>query len=295
MKKLLLFLFIIQFNVLLSQNINVNDNYINEYLRTSQLLGNFDDEISFTIRPIVNDNSSILKNDELFKKINYSSKIFDFFNEKGSFHLMPINYSIEFNSRHPLNRNNGSMIPNRGYQHVIGAGFFTKVGPLQIQIYPEHIFAENKDFEGFGEGDTGHYPIIWAERYNTWNHIDIPERFGEKSHNNLLIGQSSITLNFKGLRFGVSNENVWWGPAMRNSIMLSNNSRGFKHITFNSTRPHDTKIGKFEWQIISGRLESSGYTPPKTDFEYAGTKLYIPKINQNGLQNDWRYIQGLIL
>ena len=32
--------------------------------------------------------------------------------------------------------------------------------------------------------------------------------------------------------------------------------------------------------IITGRLESSGYTPPRTDYEHAGTKLYVPKINQ---------------
>ena len=44
--------------------------------------------------------------------------------------------------------------------------------------------------------------------------------------------------------------------------------------------------------IITGRLENSGYTPPNTDYEYASTKLYVPKINQNGKQDDWRYFQG---
>ena len=28
--------------------------------------------------------------------------------------------------------------------------------------------------------------------------------------------------------------------------------------------------------------ENSGFTPPRTDFEHAGTKLYVPKINQMG-------------
>ena len=74
--------------------------------------------------------------------------------------------------------------------------------------------------------------------------------------------------------------------------MMSNHARGFKHITFNSIKPVKTKIGNFEWQLVSGRLESSGFTPPNIDFEYGGTKAYIPKINQMGVTNDWRYFQG---
>ena len=74
--------------------------------------------------------------------------------------------------------------------------------------------------------------------------------------------------------------------------MMSNHSRGFKHITFNTIKPLETKIGNFEWQVISGRLESSGYLPANSDFQYAGTNIYVPKINQNGNTNDWRYLQG---
>jgi hypothetical protein len=184
------------------------------------------------------------------------------------------------------------MIPNRGYQHIISAGIYAEIGPLSIQIKPENLFSQNKDFEGFGEGPNGHYPVIWAQRYNLWNKIDMPERFGDKKLNKTLIGQSSIKLNFKSLSLGISNENIWWGPSIRNSIMMSNHARGFKHITFNTTKPIKTIIGNFEWQLITGRLESSGYLPANSNFEYAGTKIYVPKINQLGELNDWRYIQG---
>ena len=82
------------------------------------------------------------------------------------------------------------MIPNRGYQHIISAGIYAEIGPLSIQLKPEHLFTENKDFEGFGEGPNGHYPIIWSKRYELWNKIDIPERFGEKRVNQKLIGHN---------------------------------------------------------------------------------------------------------
>ena len=86
------------------------------------------------------------------------------------------------------------MIPNRGYQHIISPGIIFKIGPLNIQLKPEHHYSQNKKFDGFWEG---HYPEIWAKRYRLWNKIDMPERFGEIRHNSTTIGQSSIRLNWK--------------------------------------------------------------------------------------------------
>tara|TARA_B100001113_G_scaffold67892_1_gene52403 strand:- start:1193 stop:2839 length:1647 start_codon:yes stop_codon:yes gene_type:complete len=265
---------------------------LTDYLRTSQLIGNFKSDVSFTLKPFDISKNGIEISKEIFDSEKYAPTLLSFLKGNGKIKILPIDYNIEINSHHPYNRNNGSMVPNRGYQHIVSSGIYAEIGPLSIQLKPEYLFSENKDFEGFGEGPNGHYSAIWAKRYSLWNKIDMPERFGEKSINEILIGQSSIKLNYKGLSIGVSNENIWWGPSIRNSIMMSNHARGFKHITFNTNKPLTTKIGNFEWQIISGRLESSGFTPPNTEIEHAGTKLYIPKINQRGRTDDWRYLQG---
>ena len=274
-----------------SQSINLNETHINDYLRVSKLLGNLKSDFSFNLYPIdIEKNDFVFKSNDLDLK-NYSPTLLKFF-KTGKLKLLPIDYNVEFNSHHPYNRNNGSMIPNRGYQHIISSGIYLEIGPLSVQLKPEYLFSENRDFEGFGEGPNGHYPIIWSKRYRLWNHIDMPERFGENKIDEVLIGQSNIKLNFKGLSLGISNENIWWGPSIRNSIMMSNNARGFKHITFNTIKPIKTIIGNFEWQIITGRLENSGFNPPNTEMEYAGTKLFVPKINQISETNDWRYLQG---
>ncbi|MDB4130967.1 capsule assembly Wzi family protein [Flavobacteriaceae bacterium] len=286
-----LFLFF-TFLVSSSQTINLNESYLTDYLRTSQLLGDFKSEVSFTLKPLDVGKNGIEIDKEIFDTEKYAPTLLSFLKGNGKIKILPIDYNIEFNSRHPYNRNNGSMIPNRGYQHILSAGIYAEIGPLSVQLKPEYLFSENKNFEGFGEGPNGHYSAIWAKRYNLWNKIDMPERFGEKQLNKTLIGQSSIRLNFKGISLGISNENIWWGPSIRNSIMLSNHAQGFKHITFNTTKPLKTKIGNFEWQFITGRLESSGYTPPNTDMEHAGTKLYSPKWNQNGEYDDWRFLQA---
>ncbi len=278
-----IFVFLLFTLITKSQNINVNNDFNYDLIRSSILSGDINTSYSLNLRPL-NSNTE-LKNlfQSDFKKI--------FRNEKNTLELkfLGLEYFIEFNSKHPYNRNNGSMIPNRGYQHIISPGIFFKIGPLSVQLHPEHHFSENKNFDGFWEG---HYDEIWAKRYRLWNHIDMPERFGNIRHNRTTIGQSSIRLNWKNMSVGLSNENIWWGPSIRNSIMMSNHAQGFKHITFNTIKPISTFIGDFEWQLITGRLENSGYTPPRTDYIAAGNQLYVPKINQNGRTDDWRYLQA---
>jgi len=270
--------------LIIGQNINLNNDFNNQLIRYSVLANQIDTELSLNVKPLnFNSFSEFLEKQHKTILSNPSNTI--------QIKTLGIDYFIEYNSHHPYNRNNGTMIPNRGYQHIISPGIFIKTGPLTIQFKPEHHFSENKEFDGFWEG---HYSEIWSKRYRLWNHIDMPERFGNTNHNKTTFGQSSIRLNWKGLSIGVSNENLWWGPSLRNSIMMSNHAEGFRHITFNTTKPIKTFIGNFEWQVITGRLESSGFTPPRTDIEHAGTKLYIPKINQNGRTDDWRYLQGYI-
>jgi hypothetical protein len=267
------------------QNIDVNNTYNYELIRNSILNGEVDSDFSLNIRPLKAESfDSLLTNQ--FKTI-YS-------NRKKSLIIktLGVDYFLDYNSSHPYNRNNGTMIPNRGYQHIISPGLYFKLGPLSIQLKPEHHFSENKDFNGFWEG---HNSYIWMKRYRLWNQLDIPEKFGHIRHNNTTFGQSSIKLNWKNFSLGISNENIWWGPSIRNSIMMSNHARGFRHITFNSNKPFKTAIGNFEWQLITGRLENSGYIPPQSGMVHAGRQLWVPKINQMGERDDWRYLQAYII
>ena len=294
MKSKLSLLILFTFLISNSQTINLNESHLTDYLRTSQLLGKFINDVSFTLKPFNIGNNGLDIDSEVFDISEYAPTLISSLKSKVKIKVLPFDYNIEYNSHHPYNRNNGSMIPNRGYQHVISAGIYAEIGPLSIQLKPEHLFSENKDFDGFGEGENGHYPYIWAKRFRLWNNIDTPERFGNTNHNKTLLGQSSIKLNFKSISIGVSNENIWWGPSIRNSIMMSNHARGFKHITFNTRKPIKTKIGNFEWQLVSGKLENSGFSPVNGEVD-ASSGLYVPKINQISEQNDWRYFQGYSL
>jgi len=199
---------------------------------------------------------------------------------------LPFTFQQQFNTHHPYSLNDGAMIPARGYQTMISGGLYAQYGPLSIQLRPEYVYAENKSFQGFYKEQSDQ---VWAEYYTLNNVIDTPEKFGENAYKKLFWGQSSLRLTFGPVSLGISNENLWWGPGVRNSLVMSNSAPGFHYITLNTVKPIRTWIGSFEGQLIGGRLEDSGFTPPDTNRTYNGVKLYKPK------RTDWRYINGLVI
>jgi len=274
-----------------AQSLPVGTPMLEDALRRAQLLGQIDSSISFTSRPLF---------PTISLKLNNSSDLYNLldnepqtksdgtfrFAKNGVLQLLPFTWQQQFNTHHPYSLNDGAMIPARGYQTIISGGIYAQYGPLSIQLRPEYVFAENKNFQGFYKEQPD---AVWAEYYYLHNHIDLPERFGENAYKKLFWGQSSLRLTFGPVSLGISNENLWWGPGVRNALIMSNSAPGFIHFTFNTVKPIRTWIGSFEGQVICGGLENSGFAPPDTNRTANGVKLYIPK------KNDWRYINGLVI
>src|SRR5206468_1504691 len=128
------------------------------------------------------------------------------------------------------------------------AGVYAKYGMLSVQLQPEFVTAANDFFDPLNKN---HFGVIFARYYDIYNNIDLPARFGTSSYTRAYWGQSSIRLNYKSLSFGLSTENLWWGPGIRSSLLMSNNAPGFKHLTLNTTKPIKTPIGSFEGQLIA--------------------------------------------
>lgn len=267
----------------MAQTMNVGS-VAEDYSRRLQLTGQVDTSVSFTIRPLIN----AFYFDSLEAKNDFVSGLSVVDNRKKKLKMvfLPISLQTQFNSHHPYGWNDGGFIPAKGGQLMASAGFYFEYGPLSIQFKPEFLTAENREFETFNKN---HYDVIVARYYDIYNNIDLPVRFGTGTYKKAYWGQSSIRLNYKSVSAGISSENLWWGPGMRNSLLLSNTSPGFLHLTFNTRRPVKTPIGSFEWQIIGGRLENSGFAPLTPDRSYFGVNLYDPKPDQ------WRYLSGMIL
>ena len=290
-KYILFFLFLLSIAgslKLQAQTIPVGMSGLDEYYRRLQLMGKLDSSISFSVRPLFKE--AILQ-DHLFDpdsslKRTSIGQVKSFANGKGNFQLLPVTWQQQFNSHHPYGWNDGAIVPAKGYQTTVSAGFFAKFGPLSIQFKPEFVYAANSDFQSFGENRSDEELALYYKEYNL---IDAPERFGHGAYQRVLWGQSSIRLTFGPASIGLSNENLWWGPGMRNAIMMTNNAQGFKHLTLNTVRPIRTGIGSFEGQVISARLDNSGYAPLPVQKLSTGKDLFEP------FREDWRYLTGFNL
>lgn len=275
---ILITLLVFTSEMVFSQSLSVNMGFLNEYYRRQQLLGNIDPSISFTNRPLFSETLNIdniydpESRLETIRKINFDG-MYKFHKGKGKFQLLPISLLNQYNSHHPEGINDGSMIPSRGTQMRVSAGFYFKYGPLSIKLKPEFIYAQNKVFDGFPQNHTTYNGIKFP--ISPYRGIDLPERYGFGAYNKAFIGQSSIRLTFGPVSFGLSNENLWWGPGYRNSLLMTNSASGFMHLTFNTVKPIKTFLGFFEVQILGGKLKDSGLT--------------------EGLTNDWRYLNSMVL
>jgi hypothetical protein len=276
-----------------AQTLPVGMPVLEDLYRREQLRGNNDSLISFTIRPLftgTNLNTDPNPLGDTFSAEQSLIRIksrYQWAGNKASLKFLPFSSVFKYNSEFPYGWNDASMIPAKGLQSLHSFGVSASYGPLSIQLKPEYIHAENPEFEGF---PSEQYDVVWAKYYdNYFNVSDITEWYPEAPYQKLLWGQSSIRLNFDPVSVGLSNENLWWGPGKRSSLLMSNNAPGFKHITLNTSRPVQTGIGSFEAQIIAGRLENSGVLPPQVNRVYDGRSLYKAK------RDDWRYLSGMVI
>lgn len=275
----------------LAQTLPLGTPVLEEYMRRKQLLGELDGASSFAIRPIHGAHAF-----GLFSGFDLDSTFMDVdntgFNQrfgkrgKGRLMAMPMTLRAQYTSNYPFGINDGAMIPNTGIQQVVSAGMFLDLGFMSVQLQPEYLYAQNKDFQGF---PFEHQSTI-LYYYEYLNRIDMPERFGESAYRRLLPGQSSIRFNHKGMSLGVSTENIWWGPSRRSSLLMSNHAPGFLHATLNTLKPQKTALGDFEGQLFAGQLRSTNFLPPHSDYVFQVNEVYRPKREDGD-----RYLSGIIL
>lgn len=282
-KKTLLFL-LLSIKTIIGSGQTVFVDNLNEIdlLRIHQL-GKSNSQRSFTVLPVYSLNSF---EDSLLKRNKFKTVNFKLANMKGHLTLQPLDLIQQYASHHSYEWNDGPLIPAKGVQSLVSTGLNAKLGVFELQLKPEFIYAFNPPAQIFPDN---HSESVWASYYRyVLNFIDAPEQFGEKAYLKIFPGQSSLKFNLSKISIGVSTENLWWGPGRKNSIMLSNSAPGFTHISLNTNAPIKTFAGSIEWQLVGGKLESSGIIQRDTSRTFNGNQLYIPR------SQDWRYFSGMI-
>lgn len=174
------------------------------------------------------------------------------------------------NSAIPYSLNDGVLWAGRGTSMALRFGLRSRLGPLSLVLAPELVDVQNREFEilpwplYLGRPGRDPFGSLW---YSEGGDIDLPYRFGDEPLSELHPGQSSVALDVGPVRLGVATENQWWGPGIRNAIVLSNHAPGFPHAFLQTTRPLRTPIGSFEAKWLLGELRESEFydTIPEND------------------------------
>ncbi len=182
--------------------------------------------------------------------------------------ILPISNVTKYTSHHPFGWSDGALLPSKGLQQLWSAGVYGEAGPISIQLNPEFIWASNQKFE----------------RYNNYGPLNPIRRY-----NKIFLGQTFIKFEKSFLGFSFGADNKWWGPGYFSSLIMSNNAPGNINVNFYSPKPFNSHFGKFEWQIIGGKLKDD---PQQIDEIYSLNNLrdiyQVEKINN-------KYLNSLII
>jgi hypothetical protein len=168
-----------------------------------------------------------------------------------------------WNSGTPLSLNDGALWAGRGANARLVAGVRLAWGPVSLVVAPQVVYSQNREFE---PPDPRIAPAMPPERSpfaSPWHvspgSIDQPLRFGDSGFTRLDPGQSALTFRAAGFAAGIATEDQWWGPGIRNAIVMSNNAPGFPHVFLRTARPLGTAAGSFEAKWLVGGLSESRY------------------------------------
>jgi hypothetical protein len=216
-------------------------------IRDLQLLGKLQPEQSLTIRPYIL--TPKLGYDSLLAIIDPEFENHGHLVEKkhSDIQLLPINFLQKYNSHHPYGWNDGPLSFSKGYQFVGSGGVYMRWRNIHLTLRPEFFKTASDPYETSND---------WGQRTSALS--------------KLTLGQSSLRMDFGLLSIGVSTQNLWLGPGIYSSLLMSNNAPGFNHFNIQTNRPLKTPLGSFQINVFGGTLNSN----TKQGFENANLKLF---------------------
>lgn len=173
--------------------------------------------------------------------------------------------TLALNGGLPFGQNDGAMWAGKGSNLRILAGATLDFGPVRIVAIPEFVSSANSSIsiDPLDPRFAPPLPADFSPFASPFNYLpypaDWPYRFGDASFAKLYPGQSSASVLVGSFEGGVGSENEWWGPAIRNPLLFSDNAPGFLHAFLRTAKPVTTAIGVFEGRWLVGGLKESDY------------------------------------
>jgi hypothetical protein len=167
-----------------------------------------------------------------------------------------------WSSEIPSEGNDGELWAGRGTSASVSGGLryhgTYRGRRIQLILSPTLAYSQNETFQ-ITPGRTAGRSSFSSPFHDERASADLPLRFGDLPIRTFGPGQSSVTVTDRRLEYGVSTANEWWGPAIRNTLLLSNNAPGVPRLFVRTAAPVRTRFGEFAGGAFIGALTESPY------------------------------------
>lgn len=161
-----------------------------------------------------------------------------------------------FNSGLATSLNDGSLWAGRGLSILARGGVAMSRGRVRLTLAPELTTTANRQIEVVPS--THPDRSRWSNPWRTSAApADLPLRFGTSPLTVLYPGQSALTVKSGRVTTGISTGNLWWGPGIRNALLLSDQGPGIPKLFLKTRHPVHTPIGALEGMWFTGALTES--------------------------------------
>jgi hypothetical protein len=175
--------------------------------------------------------------------------------------LMPV-VDLRWNSNIPFSLNDGPLWAGRGWNAAVtgggGAAVVTKHGSVRLLIAPTLVFSQNLPFPIFAGREPDRSPYS-SPFHGSGSSADLPLRFGDRYLVRIDPGQSELTFERANVRARLTAANDWWGPGIRNALVMSNHAPGIPRLEVTTARPISTRAGWLTAKAIAGTLTESNF------------------------------------
>jgi hypothetical protein len=172
--------------------------------------------------------------------------------------LLTPSVQLTHNSDLPLSLNDGPQWTGRGLTSTVTAGIRAEFGPWAMAFSPQLIHEQNRPFTVIPSTTPGRSSFA-SPWHGGIESADLPLRFGDEPITSLQPGESWIELRGSHVALGASTDEQWWGPGIRNALLLSNNAPGIPEVYLRSRRPWVTRLGSVDFRWLLGALTESPF------------------------------------
>lgn len=162
-----------------------------------------------------------------------------------------INYRSElfFNTNAPNLENTSNKWIGRGFSIFNSLNISYKGKYLAGSIEPFHFFNQNRDYEV-----PVRVPLLAGLNDNIAH--------GDSPYQSVGLRETQFYVHYKGIGGGFSNANMWWGPGIHSSLMMTNNTTGFGNLMLGTIEEKRYKDWGFNGRYIFSKFDKKSLYEP---------------------------------